>query len=241
MTTKQTVLLKEIIFNSLPDFMDPTYQAFVLNMIKKYPKCLDVENLIEMSLAEIGGYLFVDAAEFDFNDEDISDSKTGTVNSNTRKIEIIGVETKIGSLRITIYNPLSATQPVAFLYIPKHYVGQVSMPCYGKAKHKKRLVITWTEDYKYDENYNLVRRGHFNKFEKFRVKTFRDLATMSDRRFYEERPSMTPLSLSTYHNLFDDPKTDPIPGISNPCTQLHDLFETVILPELQPIVPSVIS
>ncbi len=178
MSTKHTVFLKEIIFKYLPEFNNPDLQTNYLNIIQKYPKSSDVENLIEHALAHLGGYNFIDEEYRDFDDVDNSDSKTVTVNLNTGKAEVIGVENKIGAIRLTLYNPFS-TSKLDYMFLPKHAVKLLSRPCYGKNKHKERLVPGWSAN---KQNYGI--------YEPYRLTSFVELATMTECKFYELHPEL---------------------------------------------------
>ena len=157
--SKELVFMKEIITQYHPDFVNSR------DMKKAglaHPEYFHVEFLVEESLAAIGGYKYVDMEGYDFTD--YSDSKTTTVNSNTGAVTISSVETKIGALRITAYNPFK--QSTDFFFIPKKDVSRVRMPCYGNNSHKQRIVFTYSKKYNDDYGY----------FEEFRVKNFRSLA-----------------------------------------------------------------
>jgi hypothetical protein len=137
----------------------------------KHPEIFNIERLVEESLAAVGGYDFVDETGRDFNDKQNSDSKTCTVVNNggvqQAKVIIIGsVENKIGSLRVTIYNPFK--NGVDFMYIPKKAV-QYWMENSGTTgtdnKIKQRIRTTWNP-----------KCDHYNKLEQYRVVSFKELA-----------------------------------------------------------------
>jgi len=130
----------------------------------KYPDIFNVEKLIEQCLAAVGPYDFVDAVGYDFTD--FSDSKTTTVipDGTSRTAIISGVENKIGSLRVTIYNPFK--ECVDFMYIPRKQVQALREPCHGRSGgSKEKLRVRWN-----------IHHDHYNSFDHFRVKTFEDLA-----------------------------------------------------------------
>ena len=81
----------------------------------KHNDIFNIERLVEESLAAAGGYDFVDAEGYDFTD--YSDSKTTSVNQKTYHVEVNGVETKIGALRITAYNPFKDSAD--YFFVPK--------------------------------------------------------------------------------------------------------------------------
>ena len=125
------------------------------------PEHFNIERLIEESLAAVGPYRFVDEDGYDFSD--LSDSKTTTINANTRVATISNVETKIGALRITAYNPFK--ESVDYFYVSKRDLKYVKSPCYGVHDHKERIVFTWSE-----------KNDTYNMFEDYRVKSFTELA-----------------------------------------------------------------
>ena len=137
----------------------------------KHNEIFNIERLIEESLAALGGYDFVDAEGYDFNDIHYSDSKTVSVINNggatqTKVIIIQSVENKIGSLRVTIYNPFK--KGIDFLYIPKKDVQRLmeNTGTTGTAsKLKQRIRTSWNPE-----------RDDYNKLEQYRVGSFKELA-----------------------------------------------------------------
>ena len=165
---KDIKFLTEIVFKYHPQFKDDLsiQQKAMIN-----PRMFNVEYLIEESLAEVGGYNFVDAHGFDFDDEFLSDSKTVTVVNNGGKSQskvmiISNVQTKIGSLRVTIYNPYS--DQIDFMYIPQRDVRLLKENDGAQSRvsgPKERIRGTWNE-----------KSDHYNKLETFRVTSFELLA-----------------------------------------------------------------
>jgi hypothetical protein len=135
----------------------------------KHNSIFNVEKLIEESLAALGPYEFVDCAGYDFTD--YSDSKTCTVITNskyrlTKIIQIQNVENKIGSLRVTIYNPCK--EGIDFMYIPKKAVQKLmenSGTTGNDYKIKQRIRTTWNSE-----------RDDYNRLEQYRVGSFNELA-----------------------------------------------------------------
>jgi len=127
----------------------------------KNPDIFNTERLIEESLAAVGPYEFVDESGYDFTD--YSDSKTTTVAEYDNVMAIGSVESKIGALRITIYNPHK--QALDYMYMPYRDWQRLKECSYGKSEHKERLRVRWN-----------ARNDHYNSFENFRVKSFEDLA-----------------------------------------------------------------
>lgn len=206
MTTKQTTFLREIAYKHHPGYMntDILFQRQQLVIVNSYPKSVDVENITEIALAYRGGYNFVDLKSQDFDDIDKSDSKTGTINIVSRKVEIGGIANKIGALRLSIWNPI--LDVVDFMFLPyaswKHgYANK----CYGKnTEGKLRLQMTWDP-----------KKNSYNRFEIFRLMDFEELATMTEEKFYLLHPeleSFRQIELNISQPIFDLltlPKTDP--------------------------------
>lgn len=160
--SKHQILMRDVVCVYHPEFR-------ASKDLRKYglahADIFNIERLIEESLAAVGGYDFVDETGRDFNDQWNSDSKTTTVLQDGRsKTAIIGsVENKIGSLRVTIYNPFK--DGVDFAYVPKWGVERLREPSYGKNAYKERIRARWN-----------ATSDHYNSLEGFRVKNFEALA-----------------------------------------------------------------
>jgi hypothetical protein len=154
--------MRDIVCLYHPEFVK---SADLRNFGMTQPDLFNIERLVEQSLAAVGPYDFVDAAGYDFSD--FSDSKTTTVvpDGRTTKTAIINsVENKIGSLRVVIYNPFKGCAD--FMFIPHKQVQALKEPCYGRSGGtKERLRARWN-----------VHHDHYNYFDRFKLKTFEDLA-----------------------------------------------------------------
>jgi len=167
--SKHTVFMEQIVCKYHPEFKaSKDLQMYGI----KHAEIFNIERLIEESLASVGGYDFVDEDGRDFNCAYNSDSKTVSVVNNggtsqSKVIIIQSVENKIGSLRVTIYNPFNNS--VDFMYIPKKGV-QSLMENSGtqgnENKIKQRIRTSWNEQ-----------RDDYNKLEQYRVASFKELAT----------------------------------------------------------------
>ena len=162
MMSKNLVLMRDVVCKYHPEFRK---SKDIRRFGMEQPEHFNVERLIEESLAAVGGYEFVDEEGYDFSD--FSDSKTTTINHTTGVGTVMGVECKIGSLRIVCYNPQkNATD---YFFVRKDRVAGVKSACYGKNSHKERIV------FKYSSKYH----DHYNWFERYRVKSFKELALAS--------------------------------------------------------------
>jgi hypothetical protein len=166
--SKNLVFMRDIVCQYHPAFKR---SADLRHYGIKHNEIFNIERLIEESLAALGGYDFVDAEGYDFNDIHYSDSKTVSVINNggatqTKVIIIQSVENKIGSLRVTIYNPFK--KGIDFLYIPKKDVQRLmeNTGTTGTAsKLKQRIRTSWNPE-----------RDDYNKLEQYRVGSFKELA-----------------------------------------------------------------
>ena len=156
--SKQRTFLRDVIIPTLPDLF-PTEDSKSYALAN--PHIYNVEHLVELCLAKVGGYDFVDAEGYDFTD--YSDSKTATVNEKTLVATVASVETKIGSLRICVYNPIA--DRIDFFYMTNREMYNYAVDCYGKQSHKQRLLMRWNAG-----------RDDYNQFERFRVASFEELA-----------------------------------------------------------------
>jgi len=155
---KNEILMRDVICIYHPEFIA---SRDLRKYGMKHPNIFNVERLIEESLASLGPYSFVDREGYDFTD--FSDSKTTTINANTRQGNISSVETKIGALRITAYNPFK--DAADFFYVSKRDLKYVKSPCYGVNAHKERILFQYSK-----------KGDAYGMFEDYRVKTFEDLA-----------------------------------------------------------------
>jgi len=159
--SKSLVLMRDVICVYHPSFASsPDLQKFGLEM----PERFNIERLIEETLAAVGPYQFVDEEGYDFTD--LSDSKTTTINANTRVGTVSSVKTKIGALRITAYNPFK--DAADFFYVSRHDLKYVKSPCYGVNGHKERILFTYS-----------TKGDTYGMFEDYRVDTFKELALAS--------------------------------------------------------------
>jgi len=156
--SKNLVLMRDVICIYHPEFRKSRdLQSYGL----KHPDIFNVERLIEESLAAVGNYLLVDREGYDFSD--YSDSKTTTVNLNSRVGTVGSVETKIGALRITAYNPFK--NAADYFFVSRQDLKYVKSPCYGVNDHKERIKFTYSK-----------KSDSYGMFEDYRVNNFKELA-----------------------------------------------------------------
>ena len=156
--SKNLVLMRDVICIYHPEFRKSRdLQSYGL----KHPDIFNVERLIEESLSAVGNYLLVDREGYDFSD--YSDSKTTTVNLNSRVGTVGSVETKIGALRITAYNPFK--NAADYFFVSRQDLKYVKSPCYGVNDHKERIKFTYSK-----------KSDSYGMFEDYRVDNFKELA-----------------------------------------------------------------
>ena len=175
-------ILEEILFEHFPEFF-PNKQS--RKRALSDPNFFNIEHMVEVAMANVGGYNWVDATGYDFDDEDFSDAKTCTLRKHDSQFAIGRVERKIGSLRIVMYNEI--TDDIDYFYLTR--LGRESQieKGYIKADRNQERIRA-----RYNES-----RKDYNKFEKFRVNSFTDLATMTDKKMEKRHPELKEL-LSKY-------------------------------------------
>lgn len=164
--SKEHALLRDVIVHHLPYFVGKRTR---IKDALANPEMFNITGMIEkcMAVASEGQYTLVDGVGSISDFSDTSDSKTVTVSrypNGAIRGEVKGINTKIGSLRLVIYN--SVVDRTDYMFIPADYVHIVAMPCYGKQSHDTRLPLTYTSV-----------NNSYNKFDPFRVPSFKVLAT----------------------------------------------------------------
>jgi len=172
---KQYRILNEILFQYLPDFF-PT-KANKKNALA-YPNAYNVEHLVELAMANVGGYKWVDAIGYDFDDKDKSDAKTCTLRKHDAQFTLNKIEHKIGSLRIVVYNEI--TDRLDYFYVTK--VGRENRLEKGYLT-KDRLQERMRSRYN-------IGRDDYCSFENFRCDSFKELATMTDKKMEKKNPKV---------------------------------------------------
>lgn len=132
----------------------------------KHAAYFNVELLIEETMAAVGGYNFVNGVGYDFDDKDWSDAKTTSVTECDRQVQIKGVETKIGSLRVVVYNPIA--QHIAYFYVPTVDVNILKRQYSKKNSYSEIIKFYYTK------------KNDYGKFEKYRLNDFVQLAKACD-------------------------------------------------------------
>lgn len=169
---KHLIMFKEIIlhYHTMFKGYSKEDQEKVLEDIRIYGCIYKAEELVEQCMAIVGGYKHVRAGYgFDFSDN--SDAKTVTVREakrgNTGNTFINGqinnVYTKIGSLRVVVFN--APCNCLDYFYIPKSDVKKLAT-INSSVKKSDRILIYYSRK---DEIYNLERLG-------FKVANFEEVA-----------------------------------------------------------------
>jgi hypothetical protein len=135
---------------------------------------IKIERLVEYTMAEVGGYDFIDSSHCDFSDG--TECKTASVRQNPVKntpackshtIEISNVSSaggnlKSGALRVVLYNPI--LYKLKYYFIPNEDILNLGYNCHPTTGIG-RLYATWNSSL--DE---------CRKLDKYEVETFEALA-----------------------------------------------------------------
>ena len=183
MKGKNCAILENIAFKFLPD-MFPTAASRKLAL--KYPNAYNVEHLVELALAEVGGYNWVDEEGYDFDDENYSDSKTCTLRCYDHQLGLTKIENKIGSFRMVVYNEFK--DDLDFIYLTSEGRELWTESGYLRKKPWEQRIRT-----RYNPN-----KDSYNKLEPYRVNNFVELAKMSDEAFKSYNRFETPLFSSLF-------------------------------------------
>ena len=124
---------------------------------------LNVERLVEETMAYVGKYNFVDEDGRDFDDPLDSDSKTVSVRKSGNKVTISSVENKIGALRVVVFN--HNTDGLDYFFIPFDDIKTLSKFASGKNSYKKII----------ESQYNLTKKT-YARLEDYRASSFEELA-----------------------------------------------------------------
>ena len=137
------------------------------------PEFLNIEKLIELSIAKEAGLKWVGELNLPWDFEcDKSDSKTTSIrkekNGNYTSFvgEISGTETKIGALRVVLYNPFAnnCDGDVEYFFIPEMMVRFLEKACHGKQSGKCKIKYTWSPA-----------KDFYNSLEPFRCTSFEEM------------------------------------------------------------------
>ena len=159
---KARALLRDIIIPYHPFFKDASDAQKAAALAD--PRCFNVEHMVEIVLASVGNYDFVDAEGYDFSDH--SDSKTAIIDGKGR-CWVGSVESKIGAIRLTVY--LTHLDCLHYFYIPKKALDGLRRACYGINEHKERLILSYS-----------MAHNHWNSYEQYRLDSLEALALAKD-------------------------------------------------------------
>ena len=180
-TTKTKTLLRDVVFKYHPEVKD---DEKVKEFLSNHNDWVNIERMVEETMAAVGGYNFVDGEGYDFDDGEAlgcanSECKTASIypkpipsgNCNSYKLEISNVsrcgpqgKDKSGTLRVVLFNPITDT--THYYYIPK--AQWENMIVYHPTSKVGKIVAQW----------NSVTNS-INKLDKFEVKNFEVLAQLA--------------------------------------------------------------
>lgn len=167
---KTTTLFEQIVTKYHPDFSG----SRLLAQVRRHPKIFNIEHLVELTMAYVGGYTFIDADHCDFDDG--SECKTASISPNpvkygrnTYRLEIsnivsTGGSIKSGPVRAVVYNP--HTHSTTYYYIPHQALTSLGIN-YHPTTGIGRVFATW----------NRV-TGSIPKLDRYQVSSFEELAQM---------------------------------------------------------------
>tara|TARA_B100000900_G_C20245868_1_gene579858 strand:- start:69 stop:599 length:531 start_codon:yes stop_codon:yes gene_type:complete len=165
---KNKTLFRNIVNKYHPDFKSKS----ILKQVEKHPLIFNIEHLIELTMAEVGGYEFVDADHCDFSDG--TECKTGSIRQslygqrkNTYSLEISNIVSpggniKEGDVRVVIYNPHTDSQ--TYYYIPQEDLTKIGIN-YHPTTGVGRIFASWNS-----------KKNTIRKLDKYEVESFEDLA-----------------------------------------------------------------
>lgn len=170
---KTITLFRDIVHKYHPEFKSKS----MLKLVEKHPKIFNIGHLIELTMAEVGGYDVVDAHGYDFSDG--TECKTASVTPTaliirgvrlpTYKVVISGVgrrdtgALKTGDIRVVLYNP--HTTSAMFYYLPHKIYKD-----WPVTRNRGALEATW--------HYT---RNLIKKWDPYKVDTFEQLATIKPK------------------------------------------------------------
>jgi hypothetical protein len=143
--SKEYVLMRDIVCKFLPGYRRGAQRAHAL----ANPSHYNVEHLVELAMAHVGGYSFVDGELFDFSDG--TECKTASIAptlasrqvdsfaGNIPSIMTTSGGVKKGHIRSVIYNP--HLDELKYVFLPKD-VWDPHMREWGDA-NKRRIRFSW--------------------------------------------------------------------------------------------------
>lgn len=167
---KTTTLFNDVVREYNTTFSMPE----IWQAVEKHPNIFNIEHLVELTMAEVGGYEFIDAEHCDFSDG--SECKTGSIGlkptkpgCNTYRWEISNVissggQIKSGPIRLVLYNP--HTKTCSYYFIPQTKLESLGINVHPTTKIG-RIFGTWN-----------IKTGRIPKLEKYELPDFSLLAKM---------------------------------------------------------------
>lgn len=146
--SKANLIFSDIIFKHNNVFKNnPDLQALAIN----HPEIFNIERLVELTMAEVGKYNYIDGDHCDFDDG--SECKTASVrptskgSSNSYQLEISNVvstggNAKTGAIRVVLYNP--HTYKLKYYYLPENAIHNIGINYHGTT-NSGRVFATWNK------------------------------------------------------------------------------------------------
>lgn len=169
--SKANLIFSEIIFKYNTVFRENTD---LQNLAINHPELFNIERIVELTMSEVGGYLYIDGDHCDFDDG--SECKTASVRPSSRgkspnsyQVEISNVvstggNSKTGPIRVVLYNP--HLYKLKYYFLPENAIHKIGVN-YHPTTNSGRLFATWNR-----------LTNKCNKLDKFEVESFEVLAKM---------------------------------------------------------------
>ena len=168
--SKSNLIFTDVIFKYNTVFKN---NADLQQLAITYPEIFNIERLVEITMADVGGYNYIDGDHCDFDDG--SECKTASVRPSPRggssinsyQLEISNVvstggNAKSGAIRVVLYNP--HIYKLKYYFLPENAIHKIGINIHPTTK-SGRLFATWNR-----------LTDKCNKLDKFEVDSFETLA-----------------------------------------------------------------
>ncbi len=174
---KHLVLLEKIVFKYHTEF----HSTYIRDFAMRNPKAFNIEHLIEETISIQGGLTHTAKVGFDLTSPDgirtevktssmqYFDSRTG---ARRYYCDVANLKSKVGDVRLVIWNEYDEKSPLSFFYIPLEVVREFSH--YRASADNRFLKIAWGKGRQKKGNVPFT----YNRLEPFRVNTFEELCSL---------------------------------------------------------------
>lgn len=181
---KNRKILKDICFKYSSIFSSLSKKQ--KELVLKHAEIYNIPKLVELTMAEVGGYTIEDVKGCDFSDG--SECKTGTLitykikdrKKPISRCSLKNLDHKTGAIRVVIYNPVE--DELNYFYIPKDQVPNM-LTCRkkltGKSINEKEVDDKSELGTINGQRLSFSYYKSYGKFEKYRIPNFETLAKAS--------------------------------------------------------------